>query len=246
MPLPGVLHSAAGPVPAWHEHRIYPARWHKPNVKKCVTRVREVQGVVARQHQGVGGGMWTGKCVEAGRRISRGRETWVGVRRGWCGLGHIGVGCGSWCVGGKVCGGRGVDRLGSGDTWVGVEVSVSQDASVWVEGRRWGPRHPPIQRVCPYVLALHPWNSCVHARVGVGYRNPIVWQWLSIAISNVLAYSTSPIDLSNLPTVLQNLSATIFPTLKPIAVNVWNNPQLSGSENFAHDQVVHKAFLCPW
>ena len=59
-----------------------------------------------------------------------------------------------------------------------------------------------------------------------------------LAVSDVLVYSTSPIDLSNLPTVLQNLSATIFPTLKPIAVNMWNNPQLSGSETFAHDQVV--------
>ena len=54
------------------------------------------------------------------RCISQGWETWVGVRRGWCGLECIGMGCRSWCMGPTVCGGQGVDRLGSGDMWVGV------------------------------------------------------------------------------------------------------------------------------
>ena len=100
-----------------------------------------VQGVAARQHEGAGGGTWTGKCVEAGGPISQGRETWVRVRRGWCGPGHIGVGCGSWCVGGKVHGGWGVDRLGV----VGAQGVCPSNAQALV--LRGGMRRGPASRV---------------------------------------------------------------------------------------------------
>ena len=35
----------------------------------------------AGRHEGVGGGGWVGKCMEASGHISQGQETWVGVRR---------------------------------------------------------------------------------------------------------------------------------------------------------------------
>ena len=44
-----------------------------------------------------------------------------------------------------------------------------QDTSVWAEGHGWGPRCLPIQCVCPYMLASHPWQGHVHVRVVGGY-----------------------------------------------------------------------------
>ncbi|KAK0630965.1 hypothetical protein B0T17DRAFT_616549 [Bombardia bombarda] len=50
--------------------------------------------------------------------------------------------------------------------------------------------------------------------------------------------ATQPRDISTLPTLLQSISATVFPPLKAIAVSIWSNPELGLSEHHAHDLIV--------
>ncbi|KDQ16163.1 hypothetical protein BOTBODRAFT_173431 [Botryobasidium botryosum FD-172 SS1] len=59
------------------------------------------------------------------------------------------------------------------------------------------------------------------------------------------ASRATAVDLSNLPNTLQTLSNTLFPTLKPIAVNIWNHPEVSTQETFAHDQVINHFTVPP-
>ncbi|EHK15884.1 uncharacterized protein TRIVIDRAFT_65282 [Trichoderma virens Gv29-8] len=46
-------------------------------------------------------------------------------------------------------------------------------------------------------------------------------------------------DLTNLPVLLSNISASLYPDLRQISQNVWNNPEIGLSEHYAHDQVVN-------
>lgn len=46
-------------------------------------------------------------------------------------------------------------------------------------------------------------------------------------------------DLTNLPALLSNISASLYPDLRQISQNVWLNPEIGLDEHYAHDQVVN-------
>ncbi|KAH8811032.1 hypothetical protein F5884DRAFT_897532 [Xylogone sp. PMI_703] len=45
-------------------------------------------------------------------------------------------------------------------------------------------------------------------------------------------------DISTLPSLLKNISADVFPSLRAIAVDIWENPEIGLSEFHAHDLIV--------
>jgi len=45
-------------------------------------------------------------------------------------------------------------------------------------------------------------------------------------------------DLSSLSSLLQDISSEVYADLREIAVDVWNNPETSRQEFYAHERVV--------
>ncbi|PTB63914.1 hypothetical protein BBK36DRAFT_1125328 [Trichoderma citrinoviride] len=62
--------------------------------------------------------------------------------------------------------------------------------------------------------------------------------WSKSSVISLLIAGGHAADLTNLPALLSNISASIYPDLRQIAQDVWNHPEIGLAEHYAHDRVV--------